>query len=346
LPLNLPIPAAIGKSYPPAGNLLDTSPPPDYLAGMPLPSPSSLPSKSFLVQKFAKIPLGPIHVIGYSVAGEETVVQVPELDVCFDIGRAPHFALTSNILCISHGHMDHIAGIAYYLSQRHFQGMKPGTVLVPAEISKFVDEVLRGWRNIERQRTPYTLVPMEPGETYEVRRDFVIRAIETHHAGASLGYALVSVREKLKQEYIGTPGPELAAMKKRGIEIQYRVEVPLVTFLGDTSFGPVFQNPDVIHAEVLLTECTFFERDHKQRAKVGRHLHLDQFADLLPTLKNQHIIIMHVSRRTGIRKAKSFLRKRVGDELMQKVQFLMDFEGSREGGDVEDEGPPMPDEAT
>jgi hypothetical protein len=25
---------------------------------------------------------------------------------------------------------------------------------------------------------------------------------------------------------------------------------------------------------------------------------------------------------------------------------LMDFEGSREGGDVEDEGPPMPDEAT
>ena len=25
--------------------------------------------------------------------------------------------------------MDHLAGIAYYLSQRYFQGMKPGTVL-------------------------------------------------------------------------------------------------------------------------------------------------------------------------------------------------------------------------
>ncbi len=316
----------------------------------PRPRPTTLPklppppSKSFLVQKFAKIPLGnppgTTHVIGYSVAGEETVIQIPELDVCFDIGRAPHFALTSNIICISHGHMDHLAGIAYYLSQRYFQGMKPGTILVPAEIARFVDEMLRSWRNIERQRTPYTIVPMEPGQLHEVRRDFAIRAFETHHAGATLGYALISVREKLKPEYLGTPGPELAAMRKRGVEIQYRVEVPLVAFLGDTAAGPVFQHPDVVNAEILLTECTFYEKDHKQRAKVGRHLHVDQFAEILPTLKNQQIIVMHVSRRTAIRKARSYLQKRVGEELMSKVQFLMDFDGAIDAGDVEDAGPP------
>src|SRR5437868_5608851 len=183
--------------------------------------------KSFLVQKFAKLKLGPLHLIGYSVAGEESVVQVPELDVCFDIGRAPYFALTSNIICISHGHMDHLAGIAYYLSQRHFQGMKPGTILLPADIARFVDEMLRAWRNIERQRTPYTLVPMEPGKVHEVRRDFVIRALETHHGGPSVGYSLVSVREKLRPEFHGKTSPELVALKKQGVEIQYRLEVPL-----------------------------------------------------------------------------------------------------------------------
>ena len=149
--------------------------------------------------------------------------------------------------------MDHLAGIAYYLSQREFQGMKAGTILLPAEICKFVDEMLRCWRNIERQKTSYTLVPMEPGQTYEVRRDFAIRAMETHHNGASLGYSLISVREKLKPEYAGLTGPELVALKKQNIEIQYRIEIPMVTFMGDTAAGEVFKNPDVVNAGAVAS---------------------------------------------------------------------------------------------
>src|SRR5690606_34492755 len=101
-------------------------------------------------------------------------------------------------------------------------------------------------------------------------KDFIIRALQTHHGGASLGYSLVSVREKLKPEYHGIDGVELAKMKQRGVEIQYRLEVPLVVGLGDTTAGPVFDHPDVQNAETLLTEVTFFEPSHKQRAKVGK----------------------------------------------------------------------------
>src|SRR5688572_25897329 len=229
--------------------------------------------KSFLVQRFAKLGIGAIHVIGYSVAGEESVVQIPELDVCFDIGRAPHFSLTSNYVCITHGHMDHVAGLAYYLSQRSFQGMKPGTVLIPRELGRAAEAMLRCWRDLERQGTPYELITMDPGNSFDVRRDFLIRALETHHGGTSLGYSLISVRDKLKPEYMGRPGPELATLRKEGVQIQYRTEVPLVTYLGDTSAGNVFSQPEVVNAQVLLTECTFFEPTHRQRAKVGKHLH-------------------------------------------------------------------------
>jgi ribonuclease Z len=241
--------------------------------------------------------------------------------------------------------MDHVAGIPYYLSQRYFQGMRPGTVLLPQELAPAVDRLLRCWRDVERQGTPYKLVPMAPGQLHEVRRDFVIRSVATHHGGASLGYALISVREKLKQEFMGRPGPELAALKKSGVEIQYRLEVPLVTFLGDTAAGSVFDQPDVVNAEILLTEITFFESDHKLKAKHGRHLHVDHFVELLPKLKNQHIVVTHVSRRTGIRKARHLLRKRIGDEQMKRIHFLMDFEDAREGGEVEDLGPPPAENA-
>src|SRR5688500_6256459 len=271
--------------------------------------------RSFLVQRFAKIRLGQYHVVGYSVAGEETVIQIPELNVCFDIGRCPYFALTSDLVGISHGHMDHLAGLPYYLSQRFFQGMKPGTILVPRELERPVDNLLKCWREVERQSTPYTLVGMSPGQMHEVRRDFGIRAFATHHGGSSLGYALVSIREKLKPEYLGRPGPELATLRRAGAEIQYRLEVPLVAFTGDTTAGPVFDQPDVRNAEILITECTFFDPDHRTKAKAGKHLHVEQFAaQVLPKLNNQHIVIGHVTRRTAVRRARNLLRKLAGEE--------------------------------
>jgi ribonuclease Z len=185
---------------------------------------------------------------------------------------------------------------------------------------------------------------MSPGQLYEVRRDFGIRAYQTHHGGPSLGYGAISIREKLKTEYMGIEGRELAAMKKRGIEIQYRLEVPLVVFLGDTTAGEVFDQSDVQNAEILITECTFYDAEHRTKAKAGRHLHIDQFATIVPRLKNQHIVLTHVSRRTGIRRATHLLRKKIGDERMKNILFLMDFEGSLDAGDVEDAGPnPRPD---
>jgi hypothetical protein len=56
-------------------------------------------------------------------------------------------------------------------------------------------------------------------------------------------------------------------------------------------------------------------------------------------------VISHVSRRTGIRRAKQMLRKRIGDEQMKRIHFLMDFEHAKDAGEIEDAAPPPPDTA-
>ena len=292
--------------------------------------------KAFLVQKFAKLKIGQHSLIGYSVGGEETVVQVPEMNVCFDAGRCPQFALTSDLLLISHGHMDHVAGIGYYLSQRHFQGMKPGTLVVPRHLERPIEGLLRAWQEIERQQTPYKIIPMSPGQDYDVRRDFVIRAVATHHGSPSLGYVLINVREKLRQEFMSLTGEQLAELRRQGVEIQYKLEVPLVAYLGDTSYGEVFDHPDVMKAQTLLCECTFFDPIHRAKAKAGKHLHVEEFSKVMAKSQNENVIILHVSRRTGMRRAKGILKKMIPAEQFEKVHFLMDFEDSRSAGDMDD----------
>ena len=69
------------------------------------------------------------------------------------------------------------------------------------------------------------------------------------------------------------------------------------------------------------------------------------WGDATPQEQTKPIVINHVTRRTGIRRAKTLLRKRIGDDQMARVLFLMDFEGAREAGEVEDVGPPPADTA-
>ena len=98
--------------------------------------------------------LPPFRVQGYSVAGEATTINIPEMDVCFDMGFSPRSALAAKFCAISHGHMDHIGGLAYWCSQRNFQGMGPGTLVCDARIESDVRGMMTGFRTSSVRRPP------------------------------------------------------------------------------------------------------------------------------------------------------------------------------------------------
>ncbi len=271
----------------------------------------------------------PFRIFGESIAGEATCLQIPELDLGFDIGSCPRAVLSSKHLAISHGHMDHIGSLAYFCSQRRFQGMGTAKIVCDARIASAIKRMMDGYVDLERQRTPYELIPLLPDQPLEIKNNILLRGFETEHTCPSFGYTVSEKRTKLKPEFLELPQDKLRELKERGTEITRSFEVPLIAYTGDTSPGPHLIREDVRKAQLVISECTFFEPEHKERAKVGMHMHLDDVAEWLRILECQYIVLIHVSRRTDMNYARKRIAEVAGPKHVERVLFLMDYRTNR-----------------
>jgi ribonuclease Z len=272
----------------------------------------------------AKIKVDDLDILGYSVAGEETVVGMPQLDVCFDIGKAPDQLISISHVLLTHGHMDHAAGIAYYLSHRKFNGMSDGTVLAPSNSIEPLRQILDGWGRLDGNQIPANLVGVKPGDEYPIKPNLIARVFPTRHSRGSVGFSVIEIRKKLKDEYHGLSGHEIVKLKRQGVQIERTVEVPIVSYLGDTSYVDFSQLEYVSKSRILIAECTFLIDEHTERADAGKHMHIDEFGPLLERMENEMILITHLTHRTAVVEARNILQKRLPAAIYDKVTILMD----------------------
>jgi len=273
--------------------------------------------------------LPPYRIQGISIAGEGSAVQVPELDVTFDIGCTPKAVLTSNHVALTHGHMDHAAGLSYYYSQRVFQGMGTGKVFCPPALEQPIHDIMKAWQGLEAQKTPYDVIALKPDEDYEIKNNHYLRPFETIHTVPSQGYMVVEKRTKLKPELRDLPQEQIMLRKERGEDIVNTLYIPLVAYTGDTAWGDHFSRVDVLTAQVLITECTFMEPEDHKRAKVGKHLHLDHIIKLCEVSQAKAIVLTHLSRRTHMGQAMRTLRELLPPEHQERVFILMNHRDNR-----------------
>ena len=270
----------------------------------------------------AHIKIDDFEIMGYSVAGEETVVAIPQLDVCFDIGKAPDQVIPINHVLLTHGHMDHTAGFAYYLSQRNFCGIAAGTIVAPKNLLKPIKEIINSFSRLDGNEIPANIVGVKPGDEHQIKPNLFARVFPTKHSNGSVGYCIIEKRKKLKAEYTNLTGPQIVELKKQGIEIDYPVDIPIATYLGDTQYVDFSQLKYIAESKILIAECTFYEEQHTERAEAGKHMHINEFAKLLDKMQNENIIITHTTQRTPMHEIRKILKKAISKENYEKIKLL------------------------
>ena len=165
------------------------------------------------------------EIIGQSVAATRTCLVVPFLDVAFDCGFAPSALMAQPMVCISHGHADHLAALARHVFDRLMHEQTPPIYLMP-------EEMVEGWhQSFEAQAR----LNWSDYRSKKMPRPYRVVGIPTRYL--SVGEPVVPVEGKLSGEFEKGSGHFVQWLPKgRGnlyFITSYRMDhtVPTVGFL-------------------------------------------------------------------------------------------------------------------
>lgn len=259
-----------------------------------------------------------------SVGGLETCHWLPRWKVAFDIGRCPLAVVDCRTILFTHAHMDHLGGIAYHTATRGLRKQPPPRYVVPPHCVADLTRLFEAWRALDRSDMEHTLVPLGPGEELALANGMLARPFRSPHSAPCQGYGLWSRKEKLKPEFHGRPGPELAELRRRGVVLADTLETPEFVFTGDTLIEVVEQEAVVRDARVLVLECTFIdERVSVAEARAKGHVHLDEIVARAELFRNEAILLTHFSARYRAPEIRAALDAKLPPSLRARVTPLV-----------------------
>ncbi|MCA9044465.1 MAG: metal-dependent hydrolase [Planctomycetaceae bacterium] len=265
---------------------------------------------------------GDLTVEGYSRGAVQTYWRIPELKLGFDMGGSPWSFMGTQTFLISHAHLDHLAALPAYVARRRMMKMEPPTIYLPASVVDHVERMLKSWQKLDRGRMVCNLVPVTPGEEFELSREHVVTAFETKHTVPSVGYVVWDRRKKLKTEFSGLSGSEIRDIRLSGTEVSEEVRYPLVSYTGDTAPQGLDADPANYLAKILITEMTFYRPEHrKEKIHKFGHMHLDDILERADRFQNEAIILAHFTTRDHINFLKRAVERRMPESLRDRVHL-------------------------
>jgi ribonuclease Z len=268
-------------------------------------------------------------LLGFSTAGVETSVEVPEFGLVLDIGRCSRSAVNHPVVLISHGHLDHVGAAVQHAARRAMMGMSEGLYVVPAAVAADVEQLFNAAGALDGGAIPRKVVALAVGDPLPLGRNRYVRPFQTFHRVPSQGYTIWERRHRLREDLRSLDPAELGRRRRAGEPIDEPLEVPLLSFTGDTRADVLEKTPELQRAETLVIEASFLdERVSVADARGMGHVHLDELIarpDLLPP---HDIVLHHFSARYAPAEIPRLCARRLPAGLAPRVRILGETGGA------------------
>lgn len=260
---------------------------------------------------------------GITRGGVETCLMVPELGVMFDVGMVPPGAMKYDTILVSHGHADHLGGIAYLVSQRQLMRVRPPTVHVPEEIVAPLRTILQAWAQIEDFDLQWDVHGHAPGDRVEVGRGLQAVALRTTHRVPSIGWLIERTTARLLPEFIGASSQQLAELRRSGVAVTESHVEPLLCVTGDTQIEFFLQHEQVRRCKVLVHEATSWKDDRTPaQTRQWGHTHLDELVAHCEQFTGEALVLVHRSMRYTRAEAERLARERFPAGVRERVHVF------------------------
>lgn len=247
-----------------------------------------------------------LTISGYSTALFSTWYFIEELGLLFDCGDGLTSALLQKSrkiehVFISHADRDHLTGLLQF-NQLNARNNAPvvhypkdsGSFPALRDFSVKFDPHVRGtvWK------------PIQDKDRTWIRKDIYVEAVRNNHVACdaslckSLGYKVVQVKSKLKEEYVSLSGQEIReAIERLGKAATHTdIETILVSYSGDT---PCENFEHWNNSNILIHEATFMggEEDKQIQAHGNSHSNLEDVIRSVAETNIGCLILGHFSSR-------------------------------------------------
>ncbi|ELT99514.1 hypothetical protein CAPTEDRAFT_108450, partial [Capitella teleta] len=232
------------------------------------------------------------------------------------------------LLICSHGHTDHIAGIASHAAKRSLYNMRPASYYIPAHLEKPLDLIAETFSQLNESQEGRgrinTCVVTPTSEPIQLPNGYKVKVFPTQHRVASQGYIVYRSEKLRKPEYANLKNEEMRELIQSGIDFSYLKETPLLAYTGDT-LPEIYDEPftpDLLRVRLLITEATYIDDNPSAipKAREWGHTHLQEIIDRKEKFRDlERILLVHFSDKYSARYIRQRTAEMLPNNLKQKV---------------------------